>query len=99
MTAGGTPSAPAQPLKLLAHILAAERLWLERLRQQPQSLPVWPNLTLDHCGAQMAELAGLWHGYFAQLSSAGLSQKVAYQNSQGEPWSSTVQDILAHVVI
>lgn len=89
----------AQPPKLLAHILSAERLWLERLRQQPQSLPVWPNLTLDHCSAQMAELAGFWPGYFAQLSSAGLSQKVAYQNSQGEPWSSTVQDILAHVVI
>jgi uncharacterized damage-inducible protein DinB len=47
----------------------------------------------------MAELAGFWHGYFAQLSSAGLWQKVTYKNSKGESWTSTVQDILTHVVI
>jgi uncharacterized damage-inducible protein DinB len=97
--AGGAGFAAAQPLRVLAHILSAERLWLERLRQQPQSLPVWPNLTLDHCSAQMAELAGFWHGYFAQLSPARLSQKVSYKNSKGEPWTSAVQDILNHVVI
>ena len=97
--ADGAGLTAAQPLKLLAHILSAERLWLERLRQQPQSLPVWPNLTLDLCSAQMAELAGLWHGYFAQLSSAGLSQRITYKNSKGEPWTSTVQDILTHIVI
>jgi uncharacterized damage-inducible protein DinB len=93
----GSPTALA--IKLLAHILSAERLWLERIRQQPQSLPVWPEFKLDQCKAQIAELAQLWHQYLPQLSPAALSQKVAYQNSKGEPWSSAVQDILTHVVL
>jgi uncharacterized damage-inducible protein DinB len=34
-----TPAPPPQPLKFIAHVLAAQRLWLERLNQQKQSLP------------------------------------------------------------
>ena len=50
----------ARPRQLLAHILSAERLWLERIRNQPQSLPVWPDLSLEQCEAQIVELARLW---------------------------------------
>jgi uncharacterized damage-inducible protein DinB len=88
-----------QPLQLFAHILSAERLWLERLRQTPQSLPVWPDFTSDECRAQMGKLAELWREYFHQLSPSALSQKIEYKNSKGEPWASTVQDVLTHVVM
>ena len=89
----------ARPLQLLAHILSAERLWLERIRKQPQSLPVWPDFTLEQCEAQIAELARLWGEYLSQLSDAELSEKVTYKNTKGEPWTSTVEDILTHVVL
>jgi uncharacterized damage-inducible protein DinB len=88
-----------RPRQLLAHILSAERLWLERIRKQPQSLPVWPDFSLDQCEAQSADLAQFWRNYLGQLPSAGLSENVAYQNSKGEPWASTVQDILTHVLL
>jgi uncharacterized damage-inducible protein DinB len=89
----------AKPLQLLAHIVSAERLWLGRIRKQPQSLPVWPDFTLDKCATQIAEVASLWREYFAQLSPMGLSETVAYQNSKGEPWTSTVEDVLTHVLL
>ena len=88
-----------RPLQLLAHILSAERLWLQRLKQQPQSLPVWPDFTLDECAQQINELAKLWREYLAQLSPAGLSETITYKNSKGEPWSSSVEDVLTHVVL
>jgi uncharacterized damage-inducible protein DinB len=88
-----------RPRQLLAHILSAERLWLERIRKQPQSLPVWPDFTLDQCEAQIAGLARLWREFLAQFSPAGLSEKIAYKNSKGEPWTSTVEDVLTHVVL
>jgi uncharacterized damage-inducible protein DinB len=92
-----------RPLELLAHILSAQQLWLERIRQQPQSLPVWPvisiELALDQCAPQINQLAASWHEFLAQVSSGGLSQKVTYNNSKGEPWISTVQDILTHVLL
>ncbi|MFZ0310558.1 MAG: DinB family protein [Candidatus Sulfotelmatobacter sp.] len=88
-----------RPRQLLAHILSAERLWLARLRQQPQSLPVWPDFTLDECTAQINELAKLWREYLARLSPAKLSETILYKNSKGEPWTSTVADVLTHVVL
>jgi len=93
-----------RPLQLLAHILSAERLWLERIRNQPQSLPVWPDFTLEQCQAQIADLERLWSEYLGQASAAGLSQtglsqKVTYKNSKGEPWSNTAEDILTHVAM
>jgi uncharacterized damage-inducible protein DinB len=95
----GAARPTARPLQLLAHILSAERLWLERLRKQPQSLPVWPDFTPDQCKSQIAELALLWREFLAQLSPAGLSEKIAYKNSKGEPWTNTVEDVLTHVLL
>jgi uncharacterized damage-inducible protein DinB len=88
-----------RPLKVLAHILSAERLWLERLRQQTQSTPVWPESGVTQSEAQMAEVHRLWRDFLFELPDAQLSQSANYKNSKGEPWSSTVQDILTHVLL
>jgi len=88
-----------RPLQLLAHILSAERLWLERIRNQPQSLPVWPDFTVEQCETQIADLAQRWQEYLCQLSAAALADKVAYKNSKGEPWASTVEGVLTPVTL
>jgi uncharacterized damage-inducible protein DinB len=98
-TLSASPRPTERPLQLLAHILSAERLWLERIRRQPQSLPVWPDSSVDHCEAQINELALLWREFFSQLTPAGLSENITYKNSKGEPWTSTVEDILTHVAL
>ncbi len=94
-----SPHSPLRPRLLLAHILSAERLWLERIRQRPQSLPVWPDSTLDQCEEQIVDLARLWPEFLSQISPAGLSATVVYKNSKGEPWTSSVEDILTHVLL
>ena len=94
----GSP-ASARARQLLAHILSAERLWLERIRKHSQSLPVWPDLTREECEALIDELSRLWREFLSPLSADALSQQVVYTNSKGEPWTSTVQDILTHVVL
>jgi uncharacterized damage-inducible protein DinB len=60
---------------------------------------VWPDFTVDQCEVQIADLARLWRDFLDQLSPAGLLEKVTYRNSKGEPWTSTVEDILTHVVL
>lgn len=96
---GSSAVSTSRSRQLLAHILSAERLWLERILKQPQTLPVWPDLSLDQCEAEIAELALLWGEYLSQISSTTLSESVTYRNSKGEPWTSTAQDILTHVVL
>jgi len=97
LTASAGPT--ARPLQLLAHILSAERLWLERIRRQPQTLPVWPEFNIEQCEAQIAGLAQLWREFFNRLTPAGLSEKISYKNSKGQPWTSTVEDVLSHVIL
>ena len=92
--AGATPV--ARPKKLMAHIVAAEQLWLARLERRQAPLPVWPELTLDQCEEQVAELAGSWEKYLAAEPDL-LETKVPYTNSKGEFYESLVRDILTHV--
>ena len=62
-------------LQLMSHILAAERLWLERLEQKPQSLPVWPQLQLEGCQAEASELGRLWATYLEEAGDLFLMDK------------------------
>jgi uncharacterized damage-inducible protein DinB len=86
-------------LQLMAHIVAAERVWLERLKQVPQSVPVWPKPDLEQCEAQAAELGGLWLEFLDLITAGDVSQSISYKNSKGEEWTSTIVDILTHVVM
>jgi uncharacterized damage-inducible protein DinB len=84
--------------QLMSHILAAERVWLERLKQQPQTVPVWPKPDVKQCEADAADLAQLWHDYLDLITAGDVSQEISYKNSKGESWSSAIADILTHVV-
>lgn len=86
-------------LQLMSHIVAAERLWLERLQQQPQSVAVWPEPDLGWCDAQAAELKRCWTEYLQRIPNDHLARKISYKNSKGEAWESTVEDILTHVIL
>lgn len=94
MRAGG---ADARSLDLMAHILSAERLWLERIKKQPQSSPVWPKVDLDQLEAQARGMGGLWQEYLKAIKTDDLAESFSYKNSKGEPWTSTVLDVLSHV--
>jgi uncharacterized damage-inducible protein DinB len=95
--ASGT--ARERSLQLMAHILSAERLWLERLKQQPQTTPVWPEGDLEQCEAQAAEVTRLWREHLDLITAGDVHQTVSYKNSKGEAYTSTIEDILSHVVL
>lgn len=83
----------------MAHILSAEKLWLERLRRVPQSMAVWPGSTIEECEALADEMAAGWREYLTSLPAGGLEETVEYKNSKGEVWSSRVEDVLTHVLM
>ena len=92
-------TAPARSLKLMGHIFSAQRLWLERLEQQKQTFPVWPDFSLEQCATQAAELPVFWKNYLDAVNQAGLSRPVNYKNSKGEGWTNRRDDILLHVIM
>ncbi len=92
-------TAPAHCLELLAHVLGAELIWLDRIESERQSVPVWPNGDLASC-RRLAELsAGRWARLLAALEPTDLGRDVAYRNSAGHDFRSTVEEILIHVAL
>jgi uncharacterized damage-inducible protein DinB len=91
-------SPPPKGVAWMGHIVGAEFLWLARIRGQAAPLPVWPKLSVAECGRRMDELAGMWQEFLAEGEPAQWSSEVSYTNSKGEAWTSTVEDILTHVV-
>jgi uncharacterized damage-inducible protein DinB len=100
MRAAGSVS--ADTVGRMAHILSAQKLWLERILKQPQSMPVWPTATIEDCLALADETSAAWRAYLARIGNhfapGSLDDQVEYRNSKGEPWSSRVEDILTHVL-
>ncbi|MGZ4826004.1 MAG: DinB family protein [Terriglobales bacterium] len=90
---------PERARKIMAHIVAAELLWMARLQQGTQKTPVWPEFGLDDCERQLAELRQGWELYLAGLADGDLNGKIAYTNSKGENYSNEVRDILMHVLM
>ncbi len=90
---------PPKVLRLMAHTLSAQKLWLERLQRVPQTVAVWPSSTIEDCAALANEMLSAWKNYLADLAPADLEKEIDYRNSKGESWSSRVEDVLTHVLM
>lgn len=88
----------SKAVRLMAHTLSAEKLWLERMQRQSQSMPVWPGSKLAECFALIDSIADAWQAYLNRLSPDGFGDTAEYRNSKGELWSSRVEDVLNHVL-
>lgn len=87
---------PSDALNLMGHIIAAEWLWLARLRRTESHLTVWPELDLHACVAEVEALRPAW---IEALPSLLLDGTITYVNTKGESFQSRVDDVLSHVVI
>jgi len=54
---------------------------------------------VEELRAELEDLARRWEDYLDDLAPADLSREIAYVNSKGEPWKTTVADVLDHVLL
>lgn len=87
-------------LRLLAHLLATEKVWLARIRAGDSSgMEIWPELTLEGCEELMEENVAGYRDLLGELPEEDLSGKVAYENSRGVGFRTPVVEILLHVFV
>ncbi len=94
------PAPAERPLKFLAHILGAQRIWLARLGHtdfDPNA--VWPSLTQDDCRPAINDLQNRWAGILDKLTPERLDENIRYRNTKGLEFDTPLQDILVHVVM
>ncbi len=93
------PHAPPKALEIYAHILGSEHTWVSRLYGTPPRLAVWPSLTLDECERVAAENAGQLRKIVDAITGDALERGITYRNSAGDQFTSTLEDILTHVML
>lgn len=88
---------PPKSVRLFAHIIAAQMLWMDRIGRSAARAPVWPGWTLQECADFWARSQREWEGLAAGMREQGLAVEIGYTNTKGEKWISTQKDILVHV--
>lgn len=82
-----------------SHILGAEEVWLSRLEGRPSSSVVWPVLTVAEADALRQSLIVGYDAYLSGLTNERLEEVVSYKTSAGQPFATTIGDILLHVAL
>lgn len=92
------PAAQPEALPLLAHVLAAEHVWLARMEQREPRLTVWPALSLDDCATLASENEAGYRAFLERLNDGQWTETVRYRTSQGQEFVTPILDILTHVI-
>lgn len=87
-----------ETLRLFAHVVAAEHLWLSRIDSQKPRIAVWPALTLDEVLALERENRGRF-GELLERRDDTRERRVRYRNSAGNAFENSVGEILTHVAL
>ena len=91
------PYSPHKAVRLMAHVVAVEFVWLARLKREPDPA-VWPEWGLQEVARQRETLPAAMAGYFESLGANGLQSTIDYNNTRGQRFTNTVADILMHVI-
>ena len=82
----------------LAHALVADRVWLLRLRgASTDGVALWPDLDASAIRALSRRNAEAYAIYLSELED--LDATIEYSTSRGETYTSTVSDVLNHVLL
>ena len=96
------PAGRAQPaVRLLAHLIAAEQIWLLRLRGKDSSgIEVWPDHDLEQLSRQARANEAEYRQLIRSVADEGDPiREVAYARQGGDSQRNQILDILIHVAL
>ena len=90
---------PSEPVRLMAHLLAAQQVWLARCYDESTAgFVLWPEGNADNFVATIDSNHRGWVNFLESLNPADFDKRIAYVNFKGEALENTLADILAHFI-
>jgi uncharacterized damage-inducible protein DinB len=90
----GTQSPPKRAIEIFSHTIAAQRIWLDRINGNKTELKVWEVFETEI----MLELLEInYTDIIKIIDNQDFNQLIAYQNSKGQHFTSTISQILTHL--
>jgi uncharacterized damage-inducible protein DinB len=91
---------PEHVLRIVSHLLGAERLWLARIEgRRTNHIPVWPELSAEECRALALENREACERFLKGLADDDLARAIEYRNSSGAQFTTLLGDILEHLLL
>lgn len=86
---------------LFLHLLQAENVWLTRLRgKSSEGIALWSDKAeLAACEALIEANGSGFRAWLDTLPEDSLDKSLAYRSQSGEPFESSIRDILLHVAL
>ena len=92
LEAGTNP--PDRVVALIAHIVATQRVWLERVLSVAQSVAVWPKWSV---GESAKELPMVHRDWIRLIATNDLSREITYANTKGQEFRNKLSDVALHL--
>src|SRR5690606_38008108 len=81
-----------------SHILAAQEVWLTRLRgDDSSSIVIWPARSLEECRAALKRLDAEILAFLDGIDEDFLERDIVYRNQAGREFRNTPDEILTHL--
>lgn len=90
---------PARAEELFAHILAAQKVWLERLQNLSAKTKPWEPYVQSDLASILDENTGIINDFLEGLKDEELSKILTYQNTKGVTCHTSISDILTHLAL
>jgi uncharacterized damage-inducible protein DinB len=87
----------AKIVSLLGHIVAAQFLWLHRIKAlPPPDVKLWGEYSLDQLVPMSENAAQQWLDYIG--ATEDFNRELTYRNYVGDPYTNNVEMIMIHLV-
>lgn len=86
-------------VELISHIVLTEHTWYKRIINEFYDNQFWKTLTIAECRKMAEETHQKFMNYVLSLPENDFQNKIAYKNSRGIDYKTTVEDILTHVAL
>jgi uncharacterized damage-inducible protein DinB len=90
---------PEKAIQLMAHLLVAQQIWLNRCKGLPPFTgALWPEGETDAFAGMIKANSEDWLSHLATLQPDNFEKSISYKNSKGGRFENKLSDILAHLV-
>jgi uncharacterized damage-inducible protein DinB len=90
---------PEKPVKLMAHLLAAQQIWLSRCKGKPAiGSALWPDWKPDVFEQMINDNHRAWINFLDYSDPDDFDKIISYKNFKGDAFENKLSDILAHLI-
>lgn len=89
----------AEIVRLFSHIINAEYIWLGRITgNQELHRELWGVYKAEEFEREAHQASFLWLSFLESLEESRIGQQITYRNTKGDTFTTSLEDIMAHVV-